>query len=578
MTLKQTITGAVSGIATMAAAMATPAPVLPRDVAQLPVELPRGAELPADHDPLAPGILMAHQLDWIEDKSPLKLGEKGRRCGLTYAEALDDTITAASSRAAGGDNVFYIGDTKDKGREFIGYVAHFARIVAKELVDVEEFLFEDEQDDGSSKFISAYRVRFASGFRVEALSSRPENIRGLQGIVVIDEAAFHKDVRQVLDAVNALLVWDGKIRIISTHNGVLNPFNELIREAKAGKVPYSLHFVPFSKSIANGLYRRVCLVRGKEWSPEAEAAWEARIRGAYGVRTAQMRQELDAIPADAEGAALTAVAIDAVADETVPVVRWLLSDDAKMADEATAKAMVEQFCREKLDPVLKTLARDLRHDLGSDFARTGDASTMVITETGRNDRKRWRLVIEMRNVPFEIQRDVVLYVMKRLPRFGHGAFDANGNGAYVAERARQRYGERVSEVKANQNWYRAHGTAYVEAFGDRTIVIAGDKDVKRDQQALAYVDGVIKVPDDMRYKGEDGLTRHGDSAIAGMLAWFASRQGAAEYGYTPVPVARYGHDGAPALDDDFDGDGDALDLPGRSWWRPPLGARMRGGF
>jgi phage FluMu gp28-like protein len=86
--------------------------------------------------------------------------------------------------------VFYIGDTKDKGREFIGYVAHFAKTVAKELAEVEEFLFEDEREDGTSKFISAFRVTFASGFRVEALS-RPENIRGLQGVVVIDEAAFH---------------------------------------------------------------------------------------------------------------------------------------------------------------------------------------------------------------------------------------------------------------------------------------------------------------------------------------------------------------------------------------------------
>ena len=68
--------------------------------------------------------------------------------------------------------------------EFIGYVAHFAKIVAKELVDVEEFLFEDQLEDGTSKYISAYRVTFASGFRVEALSSRPENIRGLQGVVV----------------------------------------------------------------------------------------------------------------------------------------------------------------------------------------------------------------------------------------------------------------------------------------------------------------------------------------------------------------------------------------------------------
>jgi phage FluMu gp28-like protein len=56
----------------------------------------------------------------------------------------------------------------------------------------------------------------------------------------------------------------------------------------------------------------------------------------------------------------------------------------------------------------------------------------------------------------------------------------------------------------------------------------------RDHQALQYVNGVIKVPDDMRYKGADGLDRHGDTAIAGILAWFASRQGAISYGYEPV--------------------------------------------
>ena len=89
------------------------------------------SQLPSDHDPLADGILMAHQIAWLEDTSPLKLAEKGRRTGITYAEALDDTITAASSREAGGDNVFYIGDTKEKGLEFINYVAHFARIVSK---------------------------------------------------------------------------------------------------------------------------------------------------------------------------------------------------------------------------------------------------------------------------------------------------------------------------------------------------------------------------------------------------------------------------------------------------------------
>jgi len=546
------------------------APVLAREDERLPAELTRGAEIPPDLDPLADGILMAHQRAWLEDKSDLKVAEKGRRTGITFAEALDDTLTAAASRSAGGDNVFYIGDTKDKGREFIGYVAHFARVVAGELAEIEEFLFKDQREDGSSRDISAYRITFASGYRVEALSSRPENIRGLQGVVVIDEAAFHKDVRAVLDAVNALLIWGGKIRVISTHNGMLNAFNELIREARAGKVPFSVHHIPFGDAVKNGLYRRVCLMRGLEWSPQAEAEWEARIRGAYGARTAAMHQELDVIPADAQGAALARVVIEQVTDRSVDVERLLLPDSFKAAEKGARQRQIADWCRATLRPLLDRLDPKRRHDFGQDFARSGDASDLIITELGQDLVRRWKLVVEMRNVPFEAQRDIVFYCVDALPRFGHGALDATGNGAYLAEVTQQRYGERVSEVKLSREWYRENGTPYVEAFGDRSVMIAADEDVVRDHQALTYDGGVVKVPDDMRYKGSDGLERHGDTAIAGMLAFFASRQNAIEYGYQPV--TRQGAGGRGSFNNPADDP-----LVARDPFRAPLGARLRAG-
>src|SRR5262249_43721753 len=142
-----------------------------------------------------------------------------------------------------------------------------------------------------------------------------------------------------------------------------------------------------------------------------------------------------------------------------------------------------------------------------------------------------KLLVELRNVPFETQRDVLFYIVRKLPRFSGGAGDATGNGAYLAEVARQEFGERVLEGKFSQEWYRQNSTAYIEAFGDRTILLMRDEDVLRDHQALSYVNGVIKVPDDMRFKGADGLERHGDSAIAGLLFWHATMQGAIEYGY-----------------------------------------------
>ena len=549
------------------------APVLSRDPAQLPEELTRGADIPGDLDPLAEGVLMKHQRTWLEDQSDLKICKKGRRTGITFAEALDDTLKAAAARSAGGDNVFYIGDTKDKGREFIGYVAHFAKVVAKEAAEIEEFLFEDQREDGTSKHISAYRVKFASGFRVEALSSRPENIRGLQGIVVIDEAAFHGDVGKVIEAVNALLIWGGKIRIISSPNGLLNPFNDQYQEAVSGKNGYSPHFYTFGDAIANGLFRRVCLMKGLEWSPGAEAAWEAKIRKSYGARTAAMHQELDAIDADAQGAALSRVLIEQRTRRGVPVVRYHLPDSYKGLPDAARTAVIADFLRSQVKPHLEKLDKRLRHDTGMDFARSGDGSVLIVREMGQDLIRRDVLILELRNIPYEAQRDIVFHVIAALPRFGHGAFDATGNGGYLAEVCQQKFGEaRVSAIKLSQEWYRENGTPYIGAFGDGTVEIAADEDIVRDHQALQYVGGIIKVPDDMRYKGADGFERHGDAGIAGMLAWYASRQGAVEYGYEPVSAAggdprAYRHN---ALDDDYD-DTDDDD------WREPLGRRLRAG-
>lgn len=506
-------------------------PVIPREPDKLPADFPRGTDLPDDLDPLAEGVLMRHQAEWLEDDSDLKLAKKGRRTGITFAEALDDTLIAAAKRSAGGDNVFYIGDTKDKGREFIGYVAHFAKTVAKELLSIEEFLFEDLREDGSSNFISAFRVRFASGFRVEALSSRPENIRGLQGVVVIDEAAFHKNVREVLDAVNALLIWGGKIRVISSHNGVLSPFNELVKEAEAGKIPFSIHDIPFSKAVENGLFKRVCFIKGKKWSAEAERKWEEKIRASYGVRVAKMRQELDAIPAEQEGAALSRVMIESRMQKDIPVLRWACKDDFKDASDHVRSSVTLEWCEQYLLPLLEKLDYRRQHIFGEDFARSGDATVILPMEIGQDLVRRSCFAVELRNVPFDQQREILFYVVDRLPRLVGGALDATGNGAYLAEKAAQRYGATVVEVKLSEAWYRTEMPAYVMAFSDQSIVLPMDADILADHQSLAYVNGIVRVPDGHTSKGADGFNRHGDSAVAGALAYFASRADLEEFGY-----------------------------------------------
>ncbi len=225
--------------------------------------------------------------------------------------------------------------------------------MAKELLTIEDGIFFDQREDGTTNAIASYIIRFASGFRIEALSSRPENIRGLQGVVCIDEAAFHRNVHDVIDAVNALLIWGGKVRVISSHNGVSSPFNEFVKEARAGKNGFKIHCYSFQDAIRNGLFKRVCLIKGEEWSQEKQDAWEAKIRKSYGSRTAKMRQELDAIPAETEGAALTRVLIESCMSRDLPaVVRWDRPDEFKNLEDFEREHQATEFCEGILRPFL----------------------------------------------------------------------------------------------------------------------------------------------------------------------------------------------------------------------------------
>ena len=54
-----------------------------------------------EHDMHLGDVLLPYQKKWLADKSPVKVIEKSRRIGLTWAQALDDVITAATSGREG---------------------------------------------------------------------------------------------------------------------------------------------------------------------------------------------------------------------------------------------------------------------------------------------------------------------------------------------------------------------------------------------------------------------------------------------------------------------------------------------
>ncbi|MOA45913.1 hypothetical protein D3C78_1683600 [compost metagenome] len=90
----------------------------------------------------------------------------------------------------------------------------------------------------------------------------------------------------------------------------------------------------------------------------------------------------------------------------------------------------------------------------------------------------------------------------------------------------------------SERWYRDNMPPFKAALEDGTLDgLPADKDTIDDYRALKVIKGVPRVPDS-RTSENGGGKRHGDAAVAGVLAYAASRMEVEAYGYEPVGRGR----------------------------------------
>ena len=474
-------------------------------------------------------VLLPYQKAWLGDKSPVKVVEKSRRIGLTWAQALDDVLKASTSGRDGMD-VLYISFNQDMTREYIDTCAEWA----KKLQIVAGKVNEDIFRDGDEREIKAFRIDFASGHKILALSNRPSNLRGKQGRVIIDEAAFVEDLPELLKAALALLMWGGQVIIISTHDGAENPFNELIQDVRAGNLPYSLHRITLDDALSAGLYRRICRVTKQNWTPEAEEAWRADLIKTYGDGA---DEELFCIPRQSSGAYLTTGMIEACM-EAAPVLTWTPpAGDFVDWPLPVAERYTKGWIAEQLEPLLSGLPKDRAHFCGVDFGRSGDLSVFWPATEEKDLRLVPPFVLELRNCPHRTQQQILFAVLDALPRFSGVSLDARGNGSALAEAARQQYGPgRVREVMISEGWYRETMPLLKAGIEDKTLILPKDAGILSDFRSLRVMKGVARVPE-QRTKDKTG-GRHGDSAVACAMMLDARRElGSSEpWEYVGIPM------------------------------------------
>ena len=523
-----------------------------------------------------PKVLLPYQartVGLLDSVCPVLFIEKSRRIGLTWGLAAYAVIRAGRQKSAGGMDVMYISYSREMTREFIDACAMWAKAFDVAAGAAEETLFDQGDDE---KAINAFRIKVASGFEIMALSSAPRGLRGKQGVVIIDEAAFVDELKELLKAALAFLMWGGQVIVCSTHDGADNDFNAAVQDILAGRSKFAHLHIDFDQALTEGLYQRIALVTGKPWSPKAEADWRQSIIDFYGDGA---DEELFCIPSLSSGAWLPAPLIEARMTVDVPVLRLELPKDYLYRDRVAQASLMAPFM-EELNAQLAAIDLDPNFAFGSDFARVADLTTGSLIAIEQRLRRREVLAYELRGVPGDEQKLIAKTVLSHVrARLVGAAFDATGMGWTVAEDMGRIFGLRedaegsglIWAVKFTEEWYRIHMPPLKAAFEDDTIALIRDNDHLSDLRAIKVVRGIARVP--QLREGDSGKKRHGDHAIALVLGHFASRMRWVEYAYRPAarpaePVR--GRMSDYAQDDD--------PRPGQGWWSQPLGANLKGGL
>lgn len=192
------------------------------------------------------GIFLDYQSRWVTDRSRLKLMEKSRQIGISWATAYAVTERTAAAKAR--HNQWISSRDELQARLFIEDCKIWVDVLKLAADDLGEIIIDE------NKRISAHVLQFANGKRIHSMSSNPDAQAGKRGGRVLDEFALHPDPRKLWTIAYPGLTWGGNLEVISTHRGSYNFFNQLIREVKENGNPkkISLHRVTLADALAQG--------------------------------------------------------------------------------------------------------------------------------------------------------------------------------------------------------------------------------------------------------------------------------------------------------------------------------------
>ncbi|MBN0273822.1 hypothetical protein JTL36_35080, partial [Pseudomonas aeruginosa] len=124
------------------------------------------------------------------------------------------------------------------------------------------------------------------------------------------------------------------------------------------------------------------------------------------------------IPKKSGGAYLSRVLIEQamVQDHSIRIYRYEAPEGFEGWTPQMREDEIRTWCEENLLPELARLDPENTHSFGEDFARRGDLTVFTPLQISPTLRKREAFRVELRNLTYEAQRDIMFFICDRLPR------------------------------------------------------------------------------------------------------------------------------------------------------------------
>ena len=449
--------------------------------------------------PPTDALLLPYQKRWVLDNSRLKLMEKSRQIGISWASAY--SMVRRKALAGARYDGWVSSRDEIQARLFLEDCKHFAQILHTAVSDLGVQIVEDEK---------TYVLGFASGVKINSMSSSPDAQAGKRGDRLLDEFALHKDPRKLYAIAYPGITWGGQLEMVSTHRGSHNFFNELVTEIREKGNPknISLHRVTLEDALNDGfLYRLQEKLSPDDPRQEFDEADYFNFVKSGCADEESFQQEYMCVPADDASAFLTYDMIAACEYERTPA-NW--SDPSDLSDLSDKSDLY----------------------LGVDVGRKKDLSCFWLNELS-GGRHLCRRLITMQNAKFSHQEEV-LYRLLALPGMRRCCIDATGLGMQLAERAQERFGKyHVEGIHFSGPVKEDLAYPVKAAFEDLNLRIPFDRNLQADLRAIKKE---TTAAGNIRFSADRSGNGHADRFWALALALHAASTAAGFCAMEPLNV------------------------------------------